>query len=238
MNKKIKFSEQVKSGLITNNPIFVQFLGMCPTLATTTSVTNAIGMGIAVIVVLTCSNLIISLLRKFIPKEVRIASYVVIIAGFVTAVELVLKAYFPDINASLGIFIPLIVVNCLLLARAEAFASKNPPIPSIIDGLTMGAGYMCALVLISFVRELLGTGAVFAGSDGTGGIALFGPNYSPATLFILPTGAFITLAFFVAGFQKILTTVQDKQKKAKVEAERAQALAKMIADETAKEENK
>lgn len=231
MEKKNKFLDQVKNGLITNNPIFVQFLGMCPTLATTTSVTNALGMGIAVIVVLTCSNLIISLLRKFIPKEVRIASYVVIIAGFVTAVELVLKAYFPDINASLGIFIPLIVVNCLLLARAEAFASKNPPLPSLVDGLTMGSGYMCALVLISFVRELLGTGKVFAASDGTGGIALLGKSFSPATLFILPPGAFLTLALFVAAFQKILSTVEEKQKRAKVEADRQAAVKAVIAEQ-------
>lgn len=235
MEKKTSFKSQLASGLILNNPIFVQFLGMCPTLATTTSVSNAIGMGIAVIIVLTCSNLIISLLRKFIPKQVRIASYVVIISGFVTAVELVIKAFFPAINDALGIFIPLIVVNCLILARAEAFASKNKPLPSIIDGLTMGAGYMCALILISFARELLGTGYVFAGLIGEKGIALLGEGFAPATLFILPPGAFLTLAFFVAGFQKILTSVQEKKIRKQAELDRNEAVAKML-EETEKEE--
>ena len=123
-----------KEGILTNNPTFVQLLGMCPTLATTTSVTNALGMGVAVIAVLSFSNLFISLLRKIIPKQVRIASYIVIISGFVTAVELLIKAYFPAINKALGLFIPLIVVNCIILARAEAFASKNPPLASFCDG--------------------------------------------------------------------------------------------------------
>ncbi len=221
MANKPKLLDQVKSGLFTENPILVQFIGMCPSLATTTSVSNAIGMGIAVIVVLTFSNLLISLLRKIIPNQVRIAAFVVIIAGFVTAVELVVKAYFQAIDEALGIFIPLIVVNCLILARAEAFASKNKPLPSIIDGLTMGAGYMLGLVLIAFVRELLGTGVVFAGSEGTGGIALLGPGFPPATLFILPPGAFLTLAFLVAGFQKILSMIRGKQKKNRMAADMA-----------------
>ncbi|MBR3640331.1 MAG: electron transport complex subunit RsxE, partial [Clostridia bacterium] len=127
--------KQMKEGVITNNPTFVQLLGMCPTLATTTSVINALGMGVAVIAVLTFSNLFISLVRKIIPKEIRIASYIVIISGFVTAVELIIKAFFPAIDASLGIFIPLIVVNCIILARAEAFASKNGPLMSVVDGI-------------------------------------------------------------------------------------------------------
>ena len=129
-----------RDGIITNNPTFVQLLGMCPTLATTTSIVNALGMGVSVIVVLAFSNLFISLLRKIIPKEVRIASYIVIISGFVTAVELIIKAYFPSIDASLGLFIPLIVVNCIILARAEAFASKNGPIESFFDGIATGIG--------------------------------------------------------------------------------------------------
>lgn len=129
-----------KEGILINNPVFVQLLGMCPTLATTTSVMNALGMGAAVIVVLAFSNLFISLLRKIIPGEVRIASYIVIISGFVTAVELIIKAYFPAIDAALGLFIPLIVVNCIILARAEAFASKNGPLASFIDGIATGIG--------------------------------------------------------------------------------------------------
>ena len=141
-----------KEGILTNNPVFVQLLGMCPTLATTTSVMNALGMGAAVIVVLAFSNLFISLLRKIIPGEVRIASYIVIISGFVTAVELIIKAYFPAIDAALGLFIPLIVVNCIILARAEAFASKNGPLASFIDGIATGIGFMLALVCIAAVR--------------------------------------------------------------------------------------
>ena len=171
--KKNKYLSIFKEGVLTNNPTFVQLLGMCPTLAVTTSVTNAIGMGAAVIVVLMCSNLFISLVRKLIPPEVRIASYIVIISGFVTAVELVIKAFFPAIDAALGLFIPLIVVNCIILARAEAFASKNPPLPSVVDGLATGIGFTAALTCIAAVRELLGSGRLFAGADGSGGITIF-----------------------------------------------------------------
>ena len=192
-----------KEGILTNNPVFVQLLGMCPTLATTTSVMNALGMGAAVIVVLAFSNLFISLLRKIIPGEVRIASYIVIISGFVTAVELIIKAYFPAIDAALGLFIPLIVVNCIILARAEAFASKNGPLPSFLDGIATGIGFMLALVCIAAVRELLGTGMLFAASDGTGGIPIFGDWFHPATIFLLPSGAFLTLGFLIACVQKI-----------------------------------
>ena len=154
--KQNKYLSIFKEGVLTNNPTFVQLLGMCPTLAVTTSVTNALGMGAAVIVVLMCSNLFISLVRKLIPPEVRIASYIVIISGFVTAVELLIKAFFPAIDASLGLFIPLIVVNCIILARAEAFASKNAPLPSVVDGLATGIGFTGALTCIAAVRELLG----------------------------------------------------------------------------------
>lgn len=195
--------KQFKEGIITNNPIFVQLLGMCPTLATSTSVVNALGMGAAVTAVLTCSNLFISLVRKIIPKQVRIASYIVIISGFVTAVELLIKAFFPAIDASLGLFIPLIVVNCIILARAEAFASKNSPIPSVIDGIATGVGFTFALSCIAFVRELLGTGKLFAAADGTGGIDIFGAGYQPAAIFLLPAGAFLTLGFIIALVQKI-----------------------------------
>lgn len=223
MEKK-RCADILKNGLITNNPTLVQLIGMCPTLAVTTSVINALGMGAAVIVVLTCSNLLISLLRKIIPEQVRIAAYIVIISGFVTAVELILKAYFPAISASLGLFIPLIVVNCIILARAEAFASKNPPLASVVDGLAMGAGFTCALTIIGFIRELLGTGKVFASSDGTGGIALFGSGYSPATIFVLPAGAFLTLAFVVAAVQKIRNTLENKKEKERIQSIRSQII--------------
>lgn len=199
-----------KEGILTNNPVFVQLLGMCPTLATTTSVVNALGMGAAVVVVLAFSNLFISLLRRIIPAEVRIASYIVIISGFVTAVELVIKAYFPTIDAALGLFIPLIVVNCIILARAEAFASKNGPLESFVDGIATGLGFMLALVCIASVRELLGTGMLFASSDGTGGIRIFGDWFSPATIFLLPSGAFLTLGFLIALVQKIRNTSAER----------------------------
>ena len=208
---KLNIAKQFKEGIITNNPTFVQLLGMCPTLATTTSVMNALGMGAAVTVVLMFSNLFISLIRRIVPKQIRIASYIVIISGFVTAVELIIKAYFPAIDASLGLFIPLIVVNCIILARAEAYASKNSPLPSVIDGIATGIGFTMALFCIAFVRELLGTGAVFASPDGTGGLQIFGDWYSPASIFLLPTGAFLTLGFIIALVQKITSMCEEKK---------------------------
>ena len=200
MNKIFK---QFKEGLLDNNPVLVQLLGMCPTLATTTSVSNAIGMGLAATAVLICSNLFISILRKFIPKQVRIAAYIVIISGFVTAVELLMRAYFYSLYQSLGLFIPLIVVNCIILARAEAFASKNPPLPSVIDGVGMGLGFTFALCLIGVIRELLGAGTVL-------GFRVMPQSYSPMIVFILPTGAFLTLGFIIAVVQKIRNTVADR----------------------------
>ena len=202
MNKILK---QFKEGLLDNNPVLVQLLGMCPTLAVTTTVANAIGMGLAATAVLICSNLFISLLRKFIPKQVRIAAYIVIISGFVTAVELLMRAYFYDLYQSLGLFIPLIVVNCIILARAEAFASKNKPLPSIIDGVAMGLGFTFALVLLAFVRELLGAGKIF-------GWAIPGYSESPMVIFVLPAGAFISLGLVIAVVQKIRNTVADKER--------------------------
>jgi electron transport complex protein RnfE len=169
---------------------------MCPTLATTTSVENAIGMGLAATAVLICSNLFISLLRKFIPRQVRIAAYIVIISGFVTMVELLMKAYLFSLYESLGIFIPLIVVNCIILARAEAYASKHKPLPSMVDGLAMGSGFTFALVLVAAVREILGNGTFF-------GVKLFGEGYAPALLLVMPAGAFLTLGFVIAAVQKI-----------------------------------
>ena len=183
--------KQLKEGIVDNNPIFVQFLGMCPTLAVTTSASNAVGMGLSVTLVLICSNVIISLLRRFIPKAVRIASFIVIISGFVTAVELLLHAYIPSLYDSLGIYIPLIVVNCIILARAEAFASKNAVLPSAVDGLAMGLGFTLSLILIGSVREILGSGTWF-------GLPILGEAYQPATVFILPAGAFLTLGMLAA----------------------------------------
>lgn len=183
-------------GLFTNNPTFVQLLGMCPTLAVTTSLQNAIGMGLSATAVLVFSNLFISLLRKHIPGQVRIAAYIVIISGFVTAIEMLLRAFIPSLYASLGLFIPLIVVNCIILARAEAFASKNPPLRSLFDGLVMGLGFTLALSLLGFVRELLGAGTVL-GYDVTLGIL------EPMLFFIMPSGAFLTLAFLIAAVNAI-----------------------------------
>ncbi len=189
------------NGLLKENPTFVLFLGMCPTLAVTTGVTNAIGMGLSTTAVLICSNLVISLLRKFIPDKIRIASYVVIIAGFVTIVEMLLKAYLPELSKSLGIYIPLIVVNCIILGRAEAFASKNNPLLSIFDGLGMGLGFTCSLTLIAAVREILGAGT-FAG------IPLFGDSFQPVSMMILPPGAFLTLGVLLA----IINVISAKRK--------------------------
>jgi len=230
---KNSIGKQFKEGIITNNPTFVQLLGMCPTLAVTTSVINALGMGAAVIVVLTFSNLFVSLVRKIIPKQIRIASYVVIISGFVTAVELILKAYFPAIDASLGLFIPLIVVNCIILARAEAFASKNSPLPSVIDGIATGIGFTFALTCIAFVRELLGTGKLFAAADGTGGITILGDWYPKASTFLLPTGAFLTLGFIISIVQKI-TAVAEERAKARATSE-PESSAEAVIDDIAEE---
>ena len=160
---KHNYPAQLKSGILDQNPTLVQLLGMCPTLATTTSLSNAFGMGMAATAVLICSNVFISLLRRFIPKQVRIAAYIVIVSGFVTAVELLMRTYLVSLYRSLGLFIPLIVVNCIILARAEAFASKNPPLPSAMDGLSMGLGFTFALCILGTVRELLGSGGTGAG---------------------------------------------------------------------------
>ena len=193
---------QLKEGIIDKNPTFVQVLGMCPTLATTTSVVNALGMGLATTAVLACSNLFISLLRKFIPKQVRIAAFIVIISGFVTAVEMLMKAFLPELNEALGVFIALIVVNCIILARAEAFASKNKPLPSFVDGIAMGLGFTMALSILAFVRELIGGGAVFGFK--------FIPQ--PAQLFIMPAGAFITLGCLIALVNYIKTRAANNAK--------------------------
>lgn len=180
----------LKNGIINQNPTFVLLLGMCPTLATTTSLQNGFGMGLSAAAVLICSNVVISLLRKVIPQNIRIAAYVVIIAGFVTIIEMLLHAYLPDLYNQLGIFIPLIVVNCIILARAEAFASKNGVFKSFIDGLGMGLGFTLSLSLISIVREILGNGTLL-------GYSLFGANFQPATVMILAPGGFLTLGLII-----------------------------------------
>ncbi len=181
----------IKGGLIDENPIFVQVIGMCPTLAVTTSAENGVGMGLATTAVLTCSNLMISLIRRFVPDKVRIPCYIVVIASFVTVVQLLLQAYLPDLNKALGIFIPLIVVNCLILARAEAFAGKNGPVSSLFDGISMGLGFTLALFVIGSVRELLGSGAWL-------GMTILPEAFPRTLLMILPPGAFFTLGLLMA----------------------------------------
>lgn len=185
------------NGLIFENPTFVQLLGMCPTLAVTTSVKNGLGMGLSAAAVLVCSNVIISLLRKIIPDKVRIAAYIVIIAAFVTVIQMCLEAFLPDLSNSLGIFIPLIVVNCIILARAEAFASKNSALASAADGLGMGLGFTCALCIISAVREFLGAGTIFD-------IPVYGNTVSPASIIIMAPGGFIVLGILVAAVQHFM----------------------------------
>ena len=183
--------ERLKAGILIDNPTFMQVLGMCPTLAVTTSAQNAVGMGLATTAVLICSNTVISLLRKCIPSKIRIPAFVVIIASFVTMIDLLLQAYIPGLHAQLGLFLPLIVVNCLILGRAEAYASKNKVIPSLFDGLGMGLGFTLALTTIGTVREILGAGSLF-------GISVMPATYEPAIIMILAPGAFFTLAILMA----------------------------------------
>ena len=187
-----KFLKIFKEGAIENNPTFVQLLGMCPTLAVTTSAINGLGMGLSAMAVLVFSNLVISLLRKIIPQKIRIASYIVIIAGFVTIIDLLLQAYLPELSKALGAFIPLIVVNCIILARAESFASKNGPVASMADGLGIGAGFTVALVIIASVREFLGNGTIF-------GLTILGSWYQPVTMAVLAPGAFIIFGLLLGG---------------------------------------
>lgn len=182
--------ERIYNGIIKENPAFILMLGMCPTLAVTTSAINGLGMGLSSLVVLAISNVVISLLRKVIPDEVRLPAFIVIVASFVTVVELLMEAYMESLYASLGIYIPLIVVNCIILGRAEAYASKNPPLLSLFDGLGMGLGFTIALVIIGSIRELLGAGSIF-------GIALPG-NFEPIAFFVRAPGAFLVLAVLVA----------------------------------------
>lgn len=182
---------RLKNGIVDENPIFMQVLGMCPTLAVTTSAENGLGMGLATTAVLVGSNVVISLIRKFIPNRVRIPAFIVVIATFVTMIEMLLKGFLPDIANALGLFIPLIVVNCLILSRAEAYASKQAVIPSLFDGLGMGLGFTVALVVIGIVRELLGAGAIF-------GMQVMPDQFQPAVIMILAPGAFFALGILLA----------------------------------------
>jgi electron transport complex protein RnfE len=187
----VNYWKEFTKGLLIENPVFVLLLGMCSALAVSNTVSNAIGMGVAFTIVLILSNIVISAIRRIVPNDIRIPVFIVVMAGFVTIIELLIKAYFPALDRSLGIFIPLIVVNCILLGRAEAFASKNGIMASLLDGLGMGAGYTIALTVLALFREIIGAGTVF-------GIPLFGANYQPALIMILPPGAFITLGLVLA----------------------------------------
>ena len=213
------FKKQFKEGLLTKNPVLVQLLGMCSTLAITTSLFNGIGMGLAVTVILICSNILISALRKVIPNQIRIAAYITIIAGFVTVVDLSIQAFLPALSQSLGVFIPLIVVNCIVLGRAEAFASKNGVLASAVDGLCQGIGYTLVLVVMCVVREFLGSGKFGGGLLGGGvlgkapGIAIFPEEFGIKVL-TLPVGGFLTLGCLIALMQWALAK-SAKKKEAK-----------------------
>ena len=192
----MKLSKIFRDGVIKDNPIFVQLIGMCSVLAVTTSAKNGLAMGLAVTGVLIGSNVVISLLRRVIPDKIRIPAFIVVIATFVTIVEMFMKAYTQDLYNELGIFIPLIVVNCIILARAEAFASKNNVLSSAVDGLGMGLGYTLALLILGSLREILGAGSIFDK-------LLFGTQFEPALIFIMPPGAFILLGILIAIFNNI-----------------------------------
>ena len=191
----MSYANIIKNGIIKDNPTFVLMLGMCPTLATTTSAINGLSMGLATMVVLICTNVVISLLKSLTPDKVRIPVFIVVIAAFVTILQMVIKAYAPEIDKSLGLFIPLIVVNCIILGRAEAFAAKNSPVASLFDGIGIGLGFTLALTLLGIVRELLGAGSIF-------GLTLL-PETTNILLFILPPGAFITLGYLIAIVNKL-----------------------------------
>jgi electron transport complex protein RnfE len=204
MSKDNKLSKIFLNGVITENPTFRLVLGTCPTMAVTTSALNGLGMGAAATFVLIGSNTVISLLRKFIPDRVRIPAFIVVICTFVTMIQLIMQAYLPSLYAALGIFIPLIVVNCIILARAEAFASKNPVLDSAVDGLGMGVGFTLALTLIGAVRELLGNGSIF-------GIDILGASYQPMLLMVLASGGFLTFGLMLGIFNAVMNKFRLKR---------------------------
>lgn len=201
-----KYTERLFNGLIKENPTFVLMLGMCPTLAVTSSAINGLGMGLSTTVVLILSNMLISAFRKVIPDGVRMPAYIVIVASLVTIVEFIMKAYLASLSAALGVYIPLIVVNCIILGRAESYASKNPILPSMFDGIGMGLGFTMGLTSIGLVRELLGAGQIF-------GVQVLSLEwYTPITIFVMAPGAFLVLAFLVAGMSIIRKKMEEKGK--------------------------
>ncbi len=212
----MNFGKQLKEGLISQNPVLVQLLGMCSTMAITTSFFNGLGMGVSVLIILTLSNIFISLLRKIIPNEVRIACYIVVIAGFVTCVDLLLKAFVPALSASLGVFIPLIVVNCIILGRAEGYASKNGVGASTVDGICQSIGYTVVLIAMCVVREFLGSGKFGGGLLGGGalgsapGISIIPEEFGIKVL-TLPVGGFLTLGALIAVMQWALAKAEKKK---------------------------
>ena len=209
----MNFKKQFNEGLLTKNPVTVQLLGMCSTLAITTSLFNGLGMGLAVTIITICSNVLISALRKVIPSQIRIAAYITIIAGFVTVVDLCLQAFIPALAASLGVFIPLIVVNCMVLGRAEAFASKNGVLASAVDGLCQGIGYTVALVITCIIREFLGAGTFGGGLlNGGEGIRIL-PEGVPAMQMVMPVGGFLVLGCVIAGWQALMKSIEKNNKK-------------------------
>ena len=201
-----KCTERIYNGLVKENPTFVLMLGMCPTLAVTTSAINGIGMGLSTTAVLIMSNMLISMLRKIIPDSVRMPAFIVVVASFVTIVDFLLEGFAPDLYSSLGLYIPLIVVNCIILGRAESYASKNPVLPSIFDGIGMGLGFTVGLTSIGIVRELIGAGQIF-------GFQVMPDSYEPLTIFILAPGAFFVLAWLVALQNKVKKSLARKGKK-------------------------
>ena len=224
----MNIKKQFKEGLITNNPVLVQLIGMCATMAITTTLFNGVGMGLSVLIILTCCNVVVFAIRKIIPNEIRLAIFVVIIAGFVTIVDLLLKAYIPALSEALGVFIPLIVVNCIIIGRAEAFCQKNTIGASFFDGIFQGLGYTVVLIIMCVFRELVGSGKFGGGlidianglritMDGTGGgIQIFPADYG-ATIMLMPFGGFITLGLLIALMQYMLK----KSAKKKEAAEKA-----------------
>ena len=224
----MKIKNQFTEGLITNNPVLVQQIGMCATMAITTTLFNGVGMGLSVLIILTCCNVVISAIRKIIPGEIRLAIFVVVIAGFVTIVDLLLQAFVPALSAALGVFIPLIVVNCIIIGRAEAFCQKMPIGPCFFDGIFQGLGYTCVLILMCVFREFVGSGRFGGGLidiangfrltiDGTGGgIQLF-PEEFGAAIMNLPFGGFLTLGLLLAAMQYALKKSAEKKEKAEKE---------------------
>ena len=228
----MNIKQQFKEGLITNNPVLVQLLGMCATMAITTSLFNGIGMGFSVLIILTCCNVVISLIRKIIPNDIRLAIFVLVIAGFVTIVDLMLQAFIPALSESLGVFIPLIVVNCIIIGRAEAFCQKNTVKDSFFDGIFQGLGYTCVLIIMCVFREFVGSGRFGGGLidiangfrftlDGTGGGIQIFPEEFGASIMNLPFGGFLTLGLLIGLMQYALKKSEKKKKAAERAAKEA-----------------